>query len=93
MYILKDAEVAPIIEGGLPWQEALIKCANAYKWQKNADALEEAVMDFNMKKELGIVQADDELHNTESWKKLADDRAECVLKARELSGEPRDFNY
>ncbi len=93
LHILGNAEVPPIMEGGLPWHQAIINCAKTYKCEQRANALEEAVQDFNMKRELNIMQGDEELNDRSSWIQLANQRAEFILKGRELSDEPRDFNF
>lgn len=90
---LKGAEVPPIIEGGLPWHEAVIKCAEKYAKQTLAASLDDAFAEYKMKRELNIPITDDNYRNPEMFEKYAKEREERILKGRELSGEPRDFNF
>ncbi len=92
MYILEYAEEPVMMEGGMPWHKAIIITARRYKNKRLADNLDEAYGDYKMKRELSLYHEEKEDIN-DFMEQRMEDRIEQVLKARELLGEPRDFNY
>lgn len=89
---LAHCEQPPIMEGGLPWHQAIIKCANKYKNKKLAAHLDETYADYKMKLELNL-PFPESIFGNEFGLKNRDMLLDMILKAREVNGEPRDTNF
>ncbi len=93
METLKNAEEPPIMEGGLPWHQAIIKCARLYENRILAANMDEMYADYKMKRELNIPHIEKESGSIDTYGKMAEERIVRILKGRELAGEPKDLNY
>ena len=92
-YELKDCfESFPIAAGITDWKEALITTAKQWTNTKIARNLHFFYEDYLFRNASGIANACDE-EQVASYRKMADNHKETILLGRELSGEPRDFNF
>jgi tetratricopeptide (TPR) repeat protein len=87
---LEGAEEPVYMEGGLVWHEAIIRCAQRFKNSKVVELLDETYANYLTKRELNLNNQLKNPAGKESHSKLIKD---SILKARELKGEPKDFNY
>ena len=100
MYWAKEAweelddcyESFPIAAGITDWKEALIATAQQWKNTKITRNLPFFYQDYLFRNATGIRNVTDE-EALMTYKKMIDGFKESILLGRELSGEPRDFNF
>ena len=85
-------EPFPIAPGITDWKEALIITAKQWTNTKIARNLHFFYEDYLFRNATGIANACD-AEQVASYRRMADNHKENILLGRELSGEPRDFNF
>ena len=90
---LKDClEPFPIAAGISDWKKALIKTAKQWKNTKIARALPMHYDEYLFRRSAGIASPFD-ADQEATYRRMANDYKESILRGRELSGEPRDLNF
>ncbi len=100
MYWVKEAweelsdcfEPFPIAAGIADWKKALIKTAKQWTNTKLARALPMHYDEYLFRRSAGIAGPFDSKQEA-TYRRMADNYKESILRGRELSGEPRDLNF
>jgi hypothetical protein len=92
--ILEKTNTPLLIERGMVWHKAIIHCAERYITDKVLEVLDTVYDEYIMFNKLGIAKrfSPEELKE-EYYKSMCQNYSEMILKGRELSGEPRDFDF
>ncbi len=92
-YLLQEADEPVYMPGGMPWKEAIVKCAQQYKNGKIANELDMIFEEYMMFKDAGIgwelADYSEEYRKDGLCKQMEDN----MIKARVLNGEPADLNF
>ena len=87
--VLARADRLVPMQGWHDWKEAVHKAADSYSRIRIAEALPDAFEQYRMHIDLGLgfaLNSDEPYDQEDGYRKM-------VLDGRELSGEPRDFNF
>lgn len=91
---LQNADRPVYLDSQLVWYKAIHKAAFQYENQKVAEALDPVYEQYITYKELGFSYQSDDRHDLiETFKMIQDKWRDAILDAREMNGEPRDFDY
>ncbi|GET34610.1 hypothetical protein PbJCM13498_34730 [Prolixibacter bellariivorans] len=91
---LQDADRPIYFDSHLVWYKAILKAASQYKNQKVAEALDTVYEQYVTYKELGFTyELDNKFGMNDTYQMIREQLREAILDAREMRGEPRDFNY
>ncbi|GET25087.1 hypothetical protein [Prolixibacter sp. NT017] len=91
---LQNADRPVYLDSQLVWYKAIHKAAFQYENLKVAEALDPVYEQYVTYKELGLSYESDDRHDIiGTFKMIQDKWREAILDAREMCGEPRDFNY
>ena len=83
----ESGEVIPI-QGWYDWKEAIHKTAQNYRVRKIIEALPEAYQHYQMR-----VEMKPPFETSAEPIDYFDGHGKCILRGRELNGEPRDFDF
>lgn len=91
---LQEADRPIYLDSQLVWYKAIHKAAFQYENLKVAEALDPVYEQYVTYKELGLTYESDDRHDIiGTFKMIQDKWREAILDAREMKGEPRDFNF
>lgn len=80
------------IEGHYDWRQGLIRAAEKFNCHKIAEAMSEAFEEYKMRIDSGFPFERNE-ESVKQYEHIGNQMRERILRGRELSGEPRDFNF
>lgn len=91
--LLDEADYPVIMPGGLDWREAIMRCARQYINNIIADELDIVFAEYEMFSTMGIGHTVSDCRAEYRNDYICTAWEELVLEGRELSGEPRNFDF
>lgn len=93
--LLQEATIPIMMPGGYEWHRAIIKCAKMYESEMIIKELDALYDEYRMFNELGIYKgsSSEELQKDYENDGIAQMLRGFILRGRELTGEPKDFNF
>ncbi len=93
--LLKEAEVSVEMPADADWRIAIIRCTQQFINDRIIEELDSIFEEYKMLREMNITsgKSTEELKELKSEKWHSKYMAKWILDGRELSGEPRDFNF
>lgn len=94
LYLLQLSDEKVPVQSNRNWKEAVINAAKQFRKKKIASALMQAFYEYKLRIKTGLpFYNETDLLRQQLIKGIVDKYKQQILKARQLNGEPADFNY